>query len=802
MTKWNLYTSDYFARSPSINMIATVIHHCHAIVCLFTFVCLVSSAHSRSQADTTMPTGTITGTVVNATTQAPVSGATIQVMGSTRGAVAGSGGRFVIRNVPAGIVNLRITAIGFEASIRTDVAVGPGKPSTVTVGMNPSDITLDTAVVTASALGDPQTMTSTGRLTSEEVRRAPGVQEDVVRAIALLPGVATTRAGRNDLAVRGGAPFENLFIVDNIEVPNINHFGAQGSSGGPLSIINIDFVRDVSLSTGGFGPKYGDRLSSVTNITLREGNDQRFGGEINLSATSFGVIGEGPIGDNGNYLFSIRRSYLDLIFTLAGFGFVPEYWDFTGKVSYSLDDRNSLSFLLIGALGSVRFNNESTDNRYSNSRVASPSQNQYFSGLTWKHLFGNGLLTMTLGRTFTAFRTRQQDTNATVVFRNASDEGEASLRADLLYLPTPAVELSIGTVSKYASNLSYDVLIPGYARLDASGSPQPLRKDTSFGAFRTSLYGQAAWSPTDRWKFVVGGRMDVYPYLDEKVVVAPRASASYSLTPSSTLAISGGRYYQSPQFIWFVGDPGNTALAPLRADQVVFSYQWRAREDLNIQVEGYYKRYGNYPGRIYRPQAVLSPSGYDDIYNDIPYGLEPISTTASGTTYGVELFIQKRLSVIPLYGLASISFNRTRFAGLDGTERPGAFDTPIFGTIAIGWRPDPVWELSSKLRASTGLPTTPYITTPDRATEMGFPVGALDFAFYNAGPRLPFFYALDIRMDRRWFFEGWQLITYIDVQNATSMRYVSGYRWNPRTNLVEEQRSIGILPSIGLNVEF
>lgn len=779
-----------------------MIHRHPVFVCLFVLLCLVSSARARSMADTTIPTGIVTGTVVNATTQAPVSGATIQVMGSTRGAIAGSGGRFVIRNVPAGIVNLRITAIGFEASIRTDVAVSPGKPSTVTVGLNPSDITLDTAVVTATFGDDPQTMTSTGRLTSEEIRRAPGVQEDVVRAIALLPGVATTRAGRNDLAVRGGAPFENLFLVDNIEVPNINHFGAQGSSGGPLSIINIDFVRDVSLSTGGFGPKYGDRLSSVTNITLREGNDQRFAGEINLSATSFGLIGEGPIGNDGNYLFSIRRSYLDLIFTLAGFGFVPEYWDFTGKVSYSLDDRNSLSFLLIGALGSVRFNNESTDNRYSNSRVASPSQNQYFSGLTWKHLFENGLLTMTLGRTFTAFRTRQQDTNAAVVFSNASDEGETSLRADLLYLPTPAMELSVGTASRYASDLTYAVLIPGYARLDASGTPQPLRKDTSFSAIRTSLYGQAAWSPSDRWRLVVGGRMDVYPYLDEKVVVAPRASVSYNLTPSSAIAVSGGRYYQSPQFIWFVGDPRNTNLAPLRADQAVLSYQWRASEDLNVRIEGYYKRYGNYPGRIYRPQAVLSPSGYDDIYNDIPYGLEPISTTTSGTAYGIELFLQKRLSVIPVYGLASISFNRTRFAGLDGTERPGAFDTSIFGTIAAGWRPDPVWELSSKLRVSTGLPTTPYITTSERATETGFPIGALDFAFYNAGPRLPFFYALDVRMDKRWFFDGWQLITYIDVQNATGMRYVSGYRWNPRTNLVEEQRSIGILPSIGLNVEF
>lgn len=755
--------------------------------------------------DSTQVTGTITGIVVNGVTRSPLAGAQIVVVGTTKGAIAKRDGKFQISGVPAGVVALKTTFVGFEPTTVNDVVVSPGKPVTVTIELLEQAIELQGVVVSEGAFRkQTQTITSTQRLSSEEVRRAPGVQEDVVRAVALLPGVAVTAAGRNDLAVRGGAPFENLFLVDNIEVPNINHFGSQGSTGGPLSIINIDFVRDVSLSTGGFGPRFGDRLSSVTNITLRDGNDVQFGGEVNLSATGFGVIGEGPIGDRGTFLFSARRSYLDLIFNLAGFGFVPEYYDFTGKLSYDLDDQNALSFLVIGALGTVRFNNDSADQRFENSRVAAPSQDQYFSGLTWRHLMTDGVLNVTLGRTFTAYRTTQQDSLTNVIFRNDSDEGESSLRADLTLLPSPTLELNVGAIAKLASRLSYDIVMPGFARRDSVGRPTPLNVDTTFDAFRAGLYAQAVWTLADRWKLSAGGRADLYPFLESSFFVSPRLGVSFQAFDNVSFNVSGGRYYQAPQFIWLIGDQANgSSLSPLRADQVIGGVEWIVAEDLKIQAEAYYKSYSNYPVRRFRPQAVLAPTGFDDITSDIPFGLEPISMSGTGTAMGVELFVQKKLSAdIPVYGLASISINRTRFVAADGIERPGAFDTPIIATIAAGWRPDDAWELSGKVRASEGIPSTPFIATPEQAAASGFPIGTPDFMRYNEGGRLPFFYAVDVRVDKRWFFSGWQLITYIDVQNVTARKNVSGQKWNQRLGQVELQESIGVLPSIGVNIEF
>lgn len=776
--------------------------HCVALVVLL----FVSVSHSASQ-DTNVrtPVGTVTGRVFNATTLSPIPGATVRIVGTPRGSFTKPDGRFSISNVLAGVVSIRVTAVGFDSTIRTDVAVSSGKPVVVDITLNEVAIQGQSVIVTAESFRrDPQTITSTQLLTSEEIRRAPGVQEDVVRAIALLPGVAVTAAGRNDLAVRGGAPFENLFIVDNIEVPNINHFGSQGSTGGPLSIINIDFVRDVSLSTGGFGPRFGDRLSSVTSINLRDGNNQEFGGEINLSATGFGLIAEGPTNSKGSYMVSVRRSYLDLIFSLAGFSFIPEYYDMTAKVSQDIDDRNTLSFLAIGAIGTVRFDNDSADGRFSNSRVTAPSQNQYFTGLTWRHLFDRGFITTTLGRTFTAYSTTQQDSNGTIVFRNRSDEGDNTLRSDLTMVLSPALELNAGVNARYASRLSYDIVLPGFARRNQNGIPVPLSVDTVFGAFRSGLYAQAVWKPNNIFKLAGGFRTDWYAFLDNAVVISPRLSVSAQIAPSMTTSISAGRYYQPPQFIWLVGDAANrTGLKPLSTDQVVASWDWLAREDLKVQVEVYYKQYTNYPIRLFRPQAVLAPSGFDDITNDIPFGLEPLSMNGTGTAYGIELFIQKRLSEdIPIFGLASISINRTRFTALDGVERPGSFDTPIIGSIALGWRPSSDWELSSKIRLSEGLPSTPFISTDAQAQASGFPIGSIDFSQFNLGDRLQFFYALDVRVDKRWFFSGWQLITYIDVQNVTGRRNVSGIRWDPRTQSTELQQSIGLLPSIGVNIEF
>ncbi|MBK6308368.1 MAG: Plug domain-containing protein [Gemmatimonadetes bacterium] len=216
------------------------------------------------------------------------------------------------------------------------------------------------------------TPVSSTTLSSEELRRTPGASEDVLQALSIAPGIATTTAGRNDLFVRGGAAYENLFVVDNIEVPNINHFGTQGNTGGPLSLINIRFIDNATLSAGGFGVRYGDRLSSATVLTLREGNRERVSGEVNLAASQYGAIVEGPLGSTASFLFNVRQSYLDLLFKAFGQSFIPRYTDAVFKATWRPTTRDAISFLTIGAVDQVSFTNDDADQRVDNSRILSP----------------------------------------------------------------------------------------------------------------------------------------------------------------------------------------------------------------------------------------------------------------------------------------------------------------------------------------------------------------------------------------------------------------------------------------------
>ncbi len=736
-------------------------------------------------------TGTVSGIVYSASTNTPLPGVSVSLIGTKLGAKTNSQGKFIIEKIPVGMQALKFSSIAYQTIIKSDLYVSGVKPLFIEVELIDKVFETDKIQVRASYFNKRiESSTSTQSLNSEDIRRAPGVQEDVIRATALLPGVNVTSAGRNDLVVRGGAPFENLFVVDGIEVQNINHFGSQGSTGGPLSIINIDFVKNVDFSSGGFGVKYGDKTASITNITLRNGNEEQFGGKVNLSATGFGLNLEGPLSDKGSYLFSARRSYLDFIFDAAGLSFVPQYWDFQGKVNYKLDSKNSLSFVAISALNNVKLNNDDLDNRYDNSRVAVPEQTQIFSGLTWKHLFESGYSTVTLGQSFTDFSTFQNDSNLVQIFKNVSQETEMILKADIDLKLNDQYDLAFGNQTKYGANQSYDILIPGFLRTDHDGIEQALSVDTSFNTVKNATYATMN-AKFGMHKFSFGVRMDYFNFTKENVFFSPRASFSYFINQNSTLVLSAGRYYQSPSYIWLIG-ASNQELNPIKADQLVLSYVHTPMEDVKVQLEFYGKLYSDYPARVYRPQAVLAPGGFSDISLDIPFGLEPLSNQAEGRAYGVELFIQKKLSKIPIYGLLSLTFSKSEFKSIEGIYRPSRYDSRFIANLALGWRINQDWELSGKFRLATGVPTTNF--TED---------GNIDYKNYNEGERLPIFHALDVRIDRRWTFSSLGLITYIDIQNIYNKKNTSGIDWNYREGKQElKVSSLGILPSIGINLEF
>ncbi len=651
-------------------------------------------------------TGIITGKITSAATREPLPGATIMVDGTARGTSSNIDGSFKITNIPIGIHTLKAQLLGYFPATRTDVVVNSIHPTEINIALYESPIQAQGLIVTPDYFDrTTESKISTQVQSNEEIRRLPGAFEDVVRAISILPGVAQALPGRNDLIVRGGAPSENLYIVDNITLSNINHFGTQGASGGPLSFVNLDYVDATSFSTGGFGVRYGNRISSVLDIDLRNGRSDKFGGKATISATQFGLNGEGPLNGDGTYLFSVRRSYLDFIFKSAGFAFVPEYWDFLGKANYTAGRNNRFSFLTIGAIDNVRLFNDTPDKRFDNSKILASDQNQYVAGVTWKHLYGWGYSDVTLSQNTSEFEYKQADSLLQPVFSNNSGENETRLNATLNFNLSKNTELSFGGELIHA-NFNADLYLRPY--VTSYGDSISLDKNFKSGATRGDGFVQFAriFGPL---RATIGLRYDYFDLIQDSHAYSPRLSTTYVVTDKINVSISLGQYRQTPSYIWLVANSENRKLRFITANQLVSGFEYIFRPDSKLTLEAYVKKYYDYPASLNRPYLVLANTGagYGGAQEGFAaFGIDRLASEGEGKARGLELFIQKKLSQIPCYGTFSLSFNESKFAGLDGQMRPGSYDQRWIFNVGGGYIFNERWELSGKFRYASGMPYT------------------------------------------------------------------------------------------------
>lgn len=737
-------------------------------------------------------TGGVYGRVFDFTTKQPIPFANVLVLETNFGAATNDAGLFKIESLPVQTYQIRASVIGYNAQIKTDVVVQTGKPAEVNFELVPQAIEFDGITVTSDYFRkDPLEVNSIRSFSYEEIRRSPGGFEDVIRALSILPGVAQADAGRNDLIVRGGAPSENLYLINGIEVPNINHFGTQGATGGPLSYVNLDFVRETSFSTGGFSALYGDKLSSVLNINLREGREDRFGGKGTISASQFGLNLEGPITQNSNFIFSARRSYLDFIFKAANFSFVPEYYDVLLKADFSPHTQDAFSFLFISAFDNVKFFNDDADQRFDNSRILGTDQVQYVAGFTYRHLFTNGFFNLALSRNYVDYDSRQSDSLLNPIFTNKSKEEENSLRADLVFKLSKTSEINIGGTAKLIE-ADFDILFPNFFTTFGDSLPVTSLKTentyTKFGVYtnyNTLLFYRLTAN--------VGVRSDIFTALNKKIYFSPRLSLSFALTDLTNINFSTGIYNQSPSYIWLEAFESNRDLKMIQANQFVLGFDHRISADALLKVEAFYKDYKNYPTSTVRPYLVLANTGAgftgsDDNYSS--FGLEPLVDAGYGKARGVELSIQKKLSDIPYYGIFSFTYSKSDYTSLDGIERSGSYDQNWIINLSGGYKFDEFWEVSSKFRFASGRPYTPFNFD-----------GTQNIIDYNTR-RIKSTHSLDVRVDKRWYFSGWTLITYVDIQNIYNQNNQNGVRWDRREMRTDESSSIGVLPSIGISAEF
>ncbi|MCD6177273.1 MAG: TonB-dependent receptor, partial [Candidatus Cloacimonetes bacterium] len=341
--------------------------------------------------------GNLMGRVIDAETNYPLSNVTVIVRELEKGVYTNEKGQYKIMNLPVGNYTVSFQVIGTQPQMKLDVIIRSNRTTFLNGELKRAAIQIEGIKVETDYFAETEDkQTSVVSFSNEEIRRAPGSAGDVSRIMMSLPSVAKVNDQSNNLIVRGGNPMENSFYIDNIEIPNINHFPHQGSSGGPIGILNVDFIQDVTFNTGGFSAIYGDKLSSIMEINFREGNPNEFDAQIDFSWVGFGGIIEGPISEKSSTMLAVKRSYLKYIIDAIDIGTsaAPEYGDIQAKFTYEFNPFHKLSLLAIFA---DDHNSPDQENAAENYMSHYGNQNLYQGtyGLNWRAVWNESIFSNT-----------------------------------------------------------------------------------------------------------------------------------------------------------------------------------------------------------------------------------------------------------------------------------------------------------------------------------------------------------------------------------------------------------------------
>lgn len=752
-------------------------------------------------------TGQITGRITDAATAKPLDNKAVIVIGGQWGASSNLDGYFEITGIPYGTYRVELSHVGYLTVIRAEVIVSAGAPATVNEALTPVNIesegvTVSSGLFTRALLAPP----GSTRLSAEEIRRYPGGFEDVVRTVSTLPGVAVvTEGGRNDLLVRGGGPSENLYIVNGIEIPNINHFGVQGSGSGSLSFINLDFVDQVEFSAGGFGVEYGDKLSSVLEIGLRSGRNDRFGGRMTVSASQYGIDGEGPLPGGGGILLSARKSYLDLIFKAAGLAFVPVYTDYNLAAAWDLPGGDRLTLIGLAAIDRVDRDNSSLDKRIENAGIMDNSQDQFVLGTSYRRLSTGGYWDFSIGGNRTGYRYSQADQNEVEFFSSDAIESEFKFKATNVRtnLLGGTVRTGFGIGSALIDNTTTfaDTIIDRSGnRLPRAdlGLPSALSEDDNFN--RMTGFFEFKRNLTDRMRTTAGIRGDYYAFLNEEFYPSFRLGLDYKLSSRWQTKLHAGRYYQPPSYVWLL-NPANRDLKALSSDMLLGGMEYLVRDDLLFKVEVYHKWMTDLPAGATPETDYLvltnSGTGYGGREDDFAsFGYRLLNSSGTGKAMGVEFQLQKRYTPKGFYGQAGLSLGKSRYTAPNGMTYPGQYDQAVTFNLSGGYKPNPEWEFSGKIRYWTGSPYTPVYRPSDNGGKI------VNIPEEYLSRRLVPGHHFDLRVDRRFNFRDWGMIVYLDIQKVYNYQIRVRPSYNFLDDKIDNQNGIALLPSIGFRAEF
>ena len=748
--------------------------------------------------------GSIAGTVAESGTGEAVIGISVMLFEdsvavnervSLRGVSTNKFGFFSLPNIPYGQHFLVVRGVGFRTLVQKVHLSSENNQLLLTVRLESEPILLQEIEIRGERQSNSTSTVNTIDISPKILQQLPslGGEIDLFRTLQLLPGVKTISEISSGLYVRGGSPDQNLNLLDGVIVYNPSHLA------GFISTFNPDALHNVRLIKGAFPAEYGGRLSSVIDITMKEGSQEKVSGAGGISMLSSRLTVEGPINDESTFMISGRRVYFDLLLKLFGKPReAPTYYfyDFNMKANYRLSETDRI--YVSGYLGDDVL------------EAAEEIQDQYeilwgnrTGSLRWMHIVSANLLTnITLSHSRFRFSTRIVDDNSfgdREDFSTLSQVNDYTIRGEVQYFPNETHTFKTGGEITWHSFRAAASMVREFL------SAQHL---TSLDA---SVFVQDEWKISQQFSTNLGLRA-YYFKSGNYLQMEPRLSVSYSFTDQWKMNASSCVAHQFlhlvvrndivfPTDLWF---PSTSTIPPGKSVQYTFGMETTVLGDhFLLGIEGYHKQMSHL--LEYKPNADFS----------IGIPLESQFTKGSGRSYGIEFFLNRRVGELTGWIGYTLSWTTRTFAGLNkGKPFSTRYDTRHDISAVAAYRLGERWELGATWVYRSGQAyTSPtgqyYFLHPDDRYIVG---PYLDYSGLNSH-RLPAFHKLDLNFmyKFRWFDLPFQLA--INIYNAYNQRNVfaqffdTTFEYGPgntvkRTVKARRITLFPFLPTLGLSFKF
>ena len=607
-------------------------------------------------------------------------------------------------------------------------------------------------------------------------------------------------------------------------------------------MINVNFIREVDLYSGAFPANRGNTLSSVLEFKQIDGNPDRIAKTLTVGSSDFGITLDGPINDKTTFVFSARRSYLQLLFSAIGLPFLPTYNDSQFKIKTKINDKNQITFIGLGAIDDFVLNTGINDNILSKDSLTAQDYNDiesnnyilgyipvttqwnYAIGANWTHFKDNSFQNYVFSRNhLNNSSVKYKDNNEVpenLLQNYVSEEIENKFRFENT-IRKNGWKINFGTGIEYVTfkNNTFQKII--YQNISDT-----LEFESELNFVKTSFFGQISKKALDN-KLIAsfGIRTDQNSYSKKMSnplkQFSPRLSIAYAIAEKSSLNFNIGQYFQLPAYT-VMGYRNNenqlinkvNEITYINNKHIVFGLETNPGNFSKVTLEGFYKKYDNYPFLLGDSISLANLGGDFGVI-----GNEPVTSNSEGRSYGIEFLAQKKLNK-SFYGILAYTWVRSEFEDKNDNYVPSAWDNKHIISMTGGIKLKNDWEIGMRFRFSGGSPYTPYNDTISSLINVWDvnSFGVFDYNQLNA-ERLKSNHGLDIRIDKKWYWKKVTLNIYLDIQNLynfqaetpRSLIAVTDENGNKildsndptRYQLKYLENTAGtVLPSIGIQFEF